>query len=88
MAHEVIMPKLGLTMTEGLLAEWLVDDGANVTEGQAILVVETDKTSIEVEAEAEGVIHRVIQAGETVAVETVLATIDEPGATAGDTSGR
>ena len=87
MSDDVIMPKLGLTMTEGLIAEWLVEDGARVQEGQAILVVETDKTSIEVEAEADGILRRIVPAGDTVAVETVLATIEEPSAAGDDAPG-
>jgi pyruvate dehydrogenase E2 component (dihydrolipoamide acetyltransferase) len=79
MAQDVIMPKLGLTMTEGLVVEWLVDDGANVTTGQPVFVAETDKVNVEVEAEADGVLVRVIEAGETVPIETVVGWILRPG---------
>jgi pyruvate dehydrogenase E2 component (dihydrolipoamide acetyltransferase) len=79
MPQDVIMPKLGLTMTEGLVVEWLVDDGANVTTGQPVFVAETDKVNVEVEAEADGVLVRVIEAGETVPIETVVGWILRPG---------
>ena len=79
MAQDVIMPKLGLTMTEGLVAEWLVEDGAAVTSGQPVFVVETDKSNVEVEAEADGVLVRVVEAGETVPIETVVGWILGPG---------
>jgi pyruvate dehydrogenase E2 component (dihydrolipoamide acetyltransferase) len=79
MAQDVIMPKLGLTMTEGLVAEWLVEDGAPVTNGQPVFVVETDKANVEVEAEADGVLVRVVDAGETVPIETVVGWILRPG---------
>ena len=79
MAQDVIMPKLGLTMTEGLVAEWLVENGAAVTTGQPVFVVETDKANVEVEAEADGVLVRVVDAGETVPIETVVGWILRPG---------
>jgi pyruvate/2-oxoglutarate dehydrogenase complex dihydrolipoamide acyltransferase (E2) component len=79
MAEDVIMPKLGLTMTEGLVVEWLVEDGATVTVGQPVFVVETDKSNVEVEAEAAGTLRHVVPAGETVPIETVVGRIVEAG---------
>jgi pyruvate dehydrogenase E2 component (dihydrolipoamide acetyltransferase) len=79
MAQDVIMPKMGLTMTEGLVVEWLVEDGATVTTGQPVFVAETDKVNVEVEAEADGVLVRVVEAGETVPIETVVGWILRPG---------
>jgi pyruvate dehydrogenase E2 component (dihydrolipoamide acetyltransferase) len=68
------MPKLGLSMTEGLLAEWAVKPGDEVAAGQLLFVVETDKISNEVEAPAAGRITKVlVGAGETVAVGTPVA---------------
>jgi pyruvate dehydrogenase E2 component (dihydrolipoamide acetyltransferase) len=83
--EDVVMPKLGLTMTEGKVVEWLVEDGATVRRGDPLLVVETEKTNVEVEAEADGRLVRVVGAGETVAIETVVGRIEsdsgsEPGA--------
>ena len=48
MATEVPMPKLGLTMEEATIIEWLVADGAAVEPDQPILLIETDKTETEV----------------------------------------
>jgi pyruvate dehydrogenase E2 component (dihydrolipoamide acetyltransferase) len=67
MAVEFQMPKLGLTMEEGLILEWLVDDGAEVREGMPVLIVQTDKVDTEVEAPAAGRINRIGAAGETFA---------------------
>ena len=50
MATEFLMPKLGLTMEEGTITEWLVADGEIVEAGAAVLRIETDKTETEVEA--------------------------------------
>jgi pyruvate/2-oxoglutarate dehydrogenase complex dihydrolipoamide acyltransferase (E2) component len=79
MAEDVTMPKLGLTMTEGLVVEWLVEDGAAVSVGQPLFVVETDKSNVEVEAEADGTLVQVVPAGETVPIEAVVGRILEAG---------
>ena len=57
MATEFLMPKLGLTMEEGTIAEWLVADGDDVESGAAVLRIETDKTETDVEAAASGRLH-------------------------------
>jgi pyruvate/2-oxoglutarate dehydrogenase complex dihydrolipoamide acyltransferase (E2) component len=54
MAIEVLLPKLGLTMQEGVIEEWLVAPGAKVVAGDAILRLSTDKVDVDVEAEADG----------------------------------
>src|SRR3954467_4440417 len=65
MATEFAMPKLGLTMEEGKVVEWLFPEGATVDAGAAALVVETDKVETEVEAPASGRIHRIAEVGGT-----------------------
>jgi pyruvate dehydrogenase E2 component (dihydrolipoamide acetyltransferase) len=67
MATEFLMPKLGLTMEEGTIAEWLVDDGEAVQPGAAVLRIETDKTETDVEASASGRLHAVGAVGDTYA---------------------
>lgn len=79
MATEVIMPQLGLTMTEGLIAKWLKNIGDAVKKGEPLLEVETDKLNKEIEATADGVLLQlVVPAGESVPVKTVLAYIGQP----------
>ncbi|MGY0610794.1 biotin/lipoyl-containing protein [Luteimonas sp. A501] len=75
MATEVVMPKLGFAMTEGVLANWLVEDGATVTEGQAIYELETEKAVQEVESPAAGVIRIEAKAGETYPVGERLGVV-------------
>jgi pyruvate dehydrogenase E2 component (dihydrolipoamide acetyltransferase) len=71
----IVMPKLGLTMAEGTVAEWLVAAGQSVTQGQTIFVVETDKISHEIEAPESGEIGTLlVAAGQTVPVGTAVAT--------------
>lgn len=70
----IVMPKLGLTMSEGVLAEWQVAPGEEVTEGQVLFVVETDKISNEVQAPAAGrITDLLVAAGETVEVGAPVA---------------
>jgi pyruvate dehydrogenase E2 component (dihydrolipoamide acetyltransferase) len=74
------MPKLGMNMEEGVLVGWLVPEGAEVRVGQPILEIETDKTTVELEATADGVLARIVRAaGETVPINGVLAVILAPG---------
>lgn len=67
MATEFIMPKLGLTMEEGTITEWLVGEGDTVIAGTAVLRIETDKTETDVEAPASGRLHQIAQLGQTFA---------------------
>ncbi|MGW2570067.1 2-oxo acid dehydrogenase subunit E2 [Streptomyces sp. NPDC001537] len=72
MAVEVLLPKIGLTMQEGTIDEWLVPVGAAVAEGDALLRLATDKVDVDVEAEAGGLFHPVVQAGATVPAGTLI----------------
>jgi pyruvate/2-oxoglutarate dehydrogenase complex dihydrolipoamide acyltransferase (E2) component len=72
----VRIPKLSLAISEAGLVEWLVDDGATVTEGQSLYVIETDKVETEIEASTSGVIHRVAEAGQMYPVGTEIASIE------------
>ncbi|MBB6253311.1 biotin/lipoyl-containing protein [Nitrospirillum iridis] len=76
MAIEILLPKIGFSMSEGQITEWLADDGAAVTEGQAIFLLEADKSTNEVEAPATGTLRILKPAGETYEVGTVLGMID------------
>jgi pyruvate/2-oxoglutarate dehydrogenase complex dihydrolipoamide acyltransferase (E2) component len=76
MATEIILPKIGFSMTEGVLAEWLAADGATVTTGDPLFAIESDKSTNEVEAPASGVLRIVGQPGETYEVGAVIGTIE------------
>jgi pyruvate dehydrogenase E2 component (dihydrolipoamide acetyltransferase) len=73
--HTVVMPKLGLTMTEATLVEWHKDDGETVEKGDVLFTLETAKSTLEIEAPASGVLHILVDAGETVPVKTPVAQI-------------
>jgi pyruvate/2-oxoglutarate dehydrogenase complex dihydrolipoamide acyltransferase (E2) component len=57
MSVEVLLPKLGFTMNEGEVVEWLAPDGGTVTAGQPLFVLESEKSSTEIEAPASGVLR-------------------------------
>jgi pyruvate/2-oxoglutarate dehydrogenase complex dihydrolipoamide acyltransferase (E2) component len=76
MATDVILPKLGFSMTEGTIAEWLVPHGATATEGQPLFILESDKSATEVESPATGILHIEKQPGQSYEVGTVLARIE------------
>ena len=60
MATEIVMPKLGLTMESGTISNWLVAEGDEVKKGQALLEIATDKVTMEVEAQADGILRKII----------------------------
>ena len=79
MAEKITMPKLGLTMDEGTIAEWVAEGGQAVAAGDVLLVIETEKTSMEVEAEADGIVQRVAAPGDTIEVEGLIGYLLQPG---------
>ena len=77
MSSPIYMPKLGLTMTEGTLTEWLVNTGETVSQGQPVASIETDKIETEIEAEAEGRLHQLCKSGEVFECGVVLGWVLE-----------
>ena len=74
MAQEVLMPKLGLTMTEGTIEEWKYKEGDSVKKGDILFSVATDKLTNDVEAEADGVLLKILlPEGETAPCKAVIA---------------
>jgi pimeloyl-ACP methyl ester carboxylesterase len=72
------MPKLGMTMREGRVVEWSVLPGGRVEKGLALVVIESEKAEVEIEATASGVLRHVYVAeGQTVPCGTLLAAITE-----------
>ena len=84
MAIEIVMPKLGWTMEEGILDEWIKQDGDEVAPGDIIFVVESDKALQEIEAFDGGILRIAPDAppvGSTVKIGEVLAYLVQPGET-------
>ena len=86
MPTPILMPALSPTMEEGTLAKWNVQEGDNVSSGDVIAEIETDKATMEVEAVDEGVVGKIlIVAGtENVKVNAPIAVLLEDGESAGD----
>jgi len=85
MPKDVVMPKLGLTMTEGLIVEWKKKEGDQVKKGEILFVLETEKVTYEVESPENGVLGKILlKQNETVPVGVVVAYILEPGEDAAD----
>ena len=75
MANEFLMPKLGLTMEEGTILQWLVEDGADVAAGTPVMLIETDKVESEVEASTSGRLHRLGAEGDTFTCGAVVGLL-------------
>ena len=76
MPFDILLPKIGFSMNEGVLAEWLAADGGHVTEGEPLYALESDKSTQEVESPATGTLKIIAQVGETYEVGTLLGTIE------------
>ena len=80
MATQIMMPQLGLTMTEGTVSKWLKQVGDQVQAGDLLVEVSTDKITNQIEASISGVLLKiVVQEGQVVPVKSVLAYIGEMG---------
>lgn len=77
MATEILLPKLGFSMNEGAVAEWFAADGAQVTQGDKLYGLESEKSVEEIPAPASGKLRIKVAAGEDMhPVGTVLGVIE------------
>jgi pyruvate dehydrogenase E2 component (dihydrolipoamide acetyltransferase) len=80
MAIEMIMPKVDMDQETGTVVEWLKTNGDRVQEGETILVIETDKIAIDVEAPGTGILNGIsAHPGDVIPIGTVIAYILEEG---------
>ncbi len=78
---EVVMPQMGVSVSEGTITKWLKAEGEHVARDESLLEISTDKVDTEVPSPGEGVVVQIlVQEGETVDVGTVLAVIAPEGA--------
>ena len=88
MATEVLMPKLGLTMTEGTIEEWKYKEGDAVKKGDILFSVATDKLTNDVECEEDGTLLKILlPEGETAPCKSVIAWIGAAGEAVPDAAG-
>src|ERR1035437_1722599 len=79
MAYQVTMPQMGYDMTEGSINHWMVAEGATVARGDVIASIATEKSDIDIEAYASGVLRKIlIQPGVKVPVAQAIAIIADP----------
>jgi len=80
MSTEIRMPKFGETMEEGTIVEWKKQVGDSVKEGEVIVEVDTDKSRLEVESNAAGILLKIlVGVNETVPINTPIAIIGKSG---------
>src|ERR1700691_5861619 len=72
---EIVMPRLSDTMEEGTILSWLVADGEQVSRGQELVEIETDKANMTYESDLEGVLAIIAAEGDTLPVGAVIAQI-------------
>ena len=76
MSMEIKIPSVGESVQEAVLAEWFKSDGEQVQIDEPLLVIETDKVTLEVVAEAAGILKILVKEGETVAIGAVVGRIE------------
>ncbi|RLC05103.1 MAG: dihydrolipoamide succinyltransferase [Deltaproteobacteria bacterium] len=79
MSIDIKIPSVGESVQEAVLAEWFKKDGETIQKDEALLVIETDKVTLEVVAEVGGVLKILIKEGETVAIGAVVGQIETAG---------
>src|SRR5207247_9669391 len=76
MSRDVILPALGMSQETGKILQWLKVEGEQVTKGEPLAEIETDKATVEIEAPADGVLaHVAFTAGDDVPVGQVIAIV-------------
>ena len=73
---QVVMPRLGLTMIEATIKEWLKPEGAWVEEGEGLFVLEQEKATLEIESPASGRLHILMAEGQVAAILTPIAVLE------------
>jgi pyruvate dehydrogenase E2 component (dihydrolipoamide acetyltransferase) len=75
-AVDVVMPQMGVSVSEGTITKWLKSEGEEVAADESLLEISTDKVDTEVPSPAAGVVQQILaQEGETVSVGTKIAVI-------------
>ena len=75
MPREIYLVKVGMTMTEGMVSEWFIADGASVKKGEMLYSLETEKVNLDVDAECDGVVKHIVEAGVVLAPGDVVGYI-------------
>ncbi len=79
MPKEIYLVKVGMTMTEGMVSEWYVPDGASIKKGEMLYALETEKVNLDVDAEVTGTVKQLVEVGVMMEPGDVVGYIFEPG---------
>jgi pyruvate dehydrogenase E2 component (dihydrolipoamide acetyltransferase) len=79
MATAVYLPKIGMTMEEGTLTKWVVPEGGEVKRGEVLFEMETEKVQMEVEAEADGILRRLVAEDTKLKPGDIVGALLAPG---------
>ena len=79
MPKEIYLVKVGMTMTEGMVSEWFIADGAEVIKGELLYALETEKINLDVDADASGTVRHSVETGINLAPGDVVGYIYEAG---------
>jgi pyruvate dehydrogenase E2 component (dihydrolipoamide acetyltransferase) len=85
MPREIYLVKVGMSMTEGMVSEWFIPDGAQVKKGELVYALETEKVNLDVDAEYDGTVKHLVEAGVTLEPGDVVGYIFEAGEDIPDT---
>jgi pyruvate dehydrogenase E2 component (dihydrolipoyllysine-residue acetyltransferase) len=89
MASDVTMPRLSDSMEEGTVLKWLVEEGGEVTRGEPLVEIETDKANMTYDADTDGVLIEIVaQEGDTLEIGEVIARIGDAGEAKSDGGGK
>lgn len=73
---QVVMPQIGMTMTEGTIDRWIVKDGDQVEKGAPMMEITTEKLTNTIDAPASGIIRILVEEGESVECGALIAEIE------------
>lgn len=79
MAVQIVMPKLGMVMTEGTIAKWSKQPNEAVSQGDVIAEIETEKINYDLEATEDGIFHPIVSEGDVVQVDGLLGYLLKEG---------
>src|ERR671933_1635049 len=81
---DVTMPRLSDSMEEGTILKWLKSSGDDVSKGEELVEIETDKATMTYEADADGTLEIVADEGATLSIGEIIARIGEGGGQSAD----
>ena len=87
MPKEIYLVKVGMSMTEGMVSEWFIEDGGQVKKGDLVYALETEKVNLDVDADYSGTVKHLAEVGVTLEPGDLVGYIFEPGEDIPDTLG-